>query len=604
MRGTRRTAVTAALLVLAVTGALTGCTTQSLVVDGSTVTVASAQDFTSFNDNTRFGNTPANTAIVAATNAGFGYYDDAQQWVRDESFGRYAVVSQDPLTVRYTVNDGVTWSDGEAIDGADLLLAWASDSGALNTEGFDPGRLVDEEGQFGEFPDDTVYFDGALHSGLENVTQLPELGDDGRSITLVYDEYFADWELSFQLGLPAHVVAGQALDVKPKEGETEAAAAKRALVTAVTKNDATALSRISQTWNSAFNVTPDATPETGLLVGSGPYTVSDVTPNESVTLTANPEYSGDRRPRFETVVVRTITDPLETVNALRDGEVDVIAPTPSADVLDALEGVDGVTVVTGQDGQFEHIDLQAAGSRSGVFADQRVREAFLLTLPRERIVDELVRPLDPDAVVRDSFTLAPGRDGYDDVVADNGSERFADVDIDAAEDLLAEAGVTAPEVCILFDPANPRRVAQYTLIAESAGEAGFVVTDCSRGDWEEFLGVNGTYDAALFAWSETTAAVTSPAARLASGSTVSNFTRYSNDEVDRLLVELTVSDDLPPLLTAIDGQLWQDAYGAPLFQFPSLVAHSDEVDGIRPSPLSPGLLWNVWQWQPASTAAK
>ena len=42
--------------------------------------------------------------------------------------------SEDPLTVTYTVNDGVEWSDGEPVDASDLLLDWAVESGYFSTD--------------------------------------------------------------------------------------------------------------------------------------------------------------------------------------------------------------------------------------------------------------------------------------------------------------------------------------------------------------------------------------------------------------------------------------------------------------------------------------
>lgn len=578
---------------------LGGCAEQSLVVDGSTVTVASEQAFTSANDKTTYGNTPANTAIVAATSAGFNYYDDGPSLVRDESFGHYEVVSQQPFSVEYTVNEGVSWSDGVPIDGADLLLAWAANSGVLNTEGFEPGRYVDlNSGQFEDFPDNTVFFDGASQSGLQHVSELPRLGADGRSITLVYDEYFADWELAFQLGLPAHVVVEHAVTVKKSDGESADDAAKARLIDAVSTADADELAPIAAAWNSAFNL---VSPDPADFVSSGPYSISAADADE-VSLVANPAYTGERKPRFETVVMRTITDPLAAVNALRDGEADVISPTPTTDVIDALVGLDGVSVLTSGGGQFEHLDLQFARSRSGSFDDPLVREAFLLTIPRARIVEQLVAPLAAEAAVRDSFVLTPGSADYDEAVAENGSDGFAEPEIAKAKRLLEEAGAASPVVCILFDPANPRRVAEFTLIQESAGLAGFAVTDCSKPDWEEFLGVNTAYDAALFAWNETTDAVSSAAARLASGSTVSNFSHYSSPVVDDLLEELSVETDAgerAALLAQIDAELWADSYGVPLYQFPTLTAVSDSVQNVSPSALSPGLTWNLWEWQPA-----
>ena len=283
----------------------------------------------------------------------------------------------------------------------------------------------------------------------------------------------------------------------------------------------------------------------------------------------------------------------------------MIAPAPSPDVVDALGELDDVDITIGESGQFEHLDLQFSRGKTGSMGDPLLREAFLRLVPRQQILDELVVPLAPDAQLRDSFVVAPGSEGYDDAVASNGSSAFSRTDVPGAKRLIAKAGVVEPVVCILFDPANPRRVAEFTLIKESAERAGVQVTDCSSPDWEEFLGVAGAYDAALFAWNESTAAISGPAARLASGSSVSNFSHYANESVDLLLAELAVEsdeDERGALLGEIDAALWDDSYGLPLYQFPSLVAVRGGIENVSPSPLTPGLTWNLWEWQPASKA--
>ena len=545
------------------------------------MTVAVPLAFTSYNDQTSFGSTPGNAAIVDATNSGFVYYDDKSTLVRDESFGHIEVVAQDPFTVTYTVNEGVTWSDGEPVDGADLLLAWAANSGHRNTEGFNPARYIDATtGLFEAFPDDVVYFDGASHSGLQYVSSLPTLGADGRSITLVYDEYFVDWQLAFDVGLPAHVVAQTVFATTATEDETAGALAKKLLIDAIS-DSGPELTAIAQAWNSAFTPEGEAP-----LVGSGPYSIDTVVPNESVTLVANPLYTGDRQPRYETVVVRTITDPLAAVAALAAGEVDVIAPTPSEDVTTALEAVDDVTVLSGTSGTFEHLDLQFSAGKNTTFENPLLREAFLAAVPIAPIVEQ------SGGVARESFLFAP-----QERVEPRGA------DLATAKRLVKQSGVVAPAVCILFDPSNPRRLAEFELVKQSAQEAGFVVSDCSASDWEGFLGVPHAYDAALFAWSETTAAVSSAEARLLSTSSVSNFSNYASPAVDALLAELAVEDNVErqrALLEQIDQQLADDSYGMPLYQFGTIVAHRTAIDGIAPAPLS-GLLWNVWQWQPAQS---
>jgi peptide/nickel transport system substrate-binding protein len=591
--GAAAAAIAAGALVLA------GCSTpQSEVVEDSTVTVAWNQPFYSYNGNTSYGNATANANIIYATNSWFNYYNNVPELVQDTSFGTYELVNEDPLTVTYTVNEGVKWSDGTAVDAADLLLVWAANSGILNTPDFDPGDYVDPDtGEFTEdFPTDVVYFDGAIGAGLEKVGSVPEIGDDGRTITLVYDEQFVDWELAFPQGLPAHVVAKNALGIEDN------AEAKKTLIEAIQNNDAEALAPISAFWNAGFNFSEmPSDPE--LVLATGPYVITDFVADQYIELTANPEYVGDHTPQVETITVRFITDPLAAVQALENGEVDVIQPQATADVADALAAIDGITVLGGYEGTYEHIDLQFDQSKSGHFNNPLIREAFMKVIPRQQIVDTLIKPLQPDAEVRNSQLFLPGAEGYDDSVKENGSLDFMEVDIDGAKALLAEAGVTNPEVCMLFSSTNPRRVNEFALIQATAAEAGFNVTDCSSPAWGGLLGTPGAYDASLFGWQSTSLGVTNATANYVTGG-INNLNFYSNPEVDELLAELDVTFDHDrqiEIQIELDKLLWGDFYGVTIFQFPSTAAFSDRVANIAPSTLSPTIFWNVWEWEPTES---
>src|SRR5690554_1962636 len=244
---------------------LVGCVPVSKVVEGTTVTVALDQAMTSYNPNTGFGSaTASNSSIFEATNSSFVSYDETPTLQKDTSFGRATVVSTEPLVVTYAVRDGIRWSDGTPIDAADLLLAWAANSTSLNEPEFDPSEFVDQStGEFtDDFPRDIVYFDGLTGNGLQLVTQTPVIGRDGRSITMTFDEYFADWNLVFDLGMPAHVVAGKALRL------TEPQRAKDALIDAVAGDDRRKLAAIARFWNSGFNLTEEGI-DPALLVASG-----------------------------------------------------------------------------------------------------------------------------------------------------------------------------------------------------------------------------------------------------------------------------------------------------------------------------------------------
>jgi peptide/nickel transport system substrate-binding protein len=80
-----------------------------------------------------------------------------------------------------------------------------------------------------------------------------------------------------------------------------------------------------------------------------------------------------------------------------------------------------------------------------------------------------------------------------------------------------------------------------------------------------------------------------------------NVSHYSNPKVDALFDRLESTGDPSAqrqLLAQVDTLLWSDAYGVPLYQFPSLTAFSTRVTNVTSSPLSPNVLWNIWAWKP------
>ncbi|WP_228479256.1 ABC transporter family substrate-binding protein [Microbacterium atlanticum] len=571
------------------------------LVEGSSITAAWNQAFYSMNGNTSFGNATANNNINYLVLDGFNYYNNTPELVQNESFGSYELVSEDPLTVTYTIAEGKKWSDGTAIDAADLMLHWAALSRGLDTPDFDPAEFTDPEtGEFTDaFPTDVVYFDSGATAGSQFglASQTPEVGEDGRSITVVYDSPYVDWETAFgTMGeiLPAHIVGKKALELDDNEE------AKQAVLDAIEGDDASTLAPISAFWNNGFNFT-EMPSDLELVTSSGPYMISDFQADQFVTLTANPEYTGDNTPNIEEVTIRFIPDPLAAVQALENGEVDVIQPQATADITTALEGIDGITVNTGVGGTYEHVDLQFQNARNpeNIFSNPQVREAFIKTIPRQEIVDTLIKPIiGDDAILRSSYIFVPGAEGYDESVADNGSDAYAEVDIEGAKQLLAESGVTNTEVCILYASNNPRRVNEFALIQASANQAGFNVTDCGSTEWGGLLGTPGAYDASLFGWQSTGLTVTDWTANFKTGG-INNLSFYSNPEIDRISDEISGEFDeaaQKELMMEADRILWEDFFGPTIYQFPEVTAVSDRVEGIDPSILAPTIFWNTWDW--------
>jgi peptide/nickel transport system substrate-binding protein len=576
-------AVAAALVLSGCSGA--GGSTPVVVGEakrGGVATVAEVNAFSSFNPYSADGNTDINSKVGYITHSGFYYLDDSAAVVRNDKFGRFEKVSDEPLKVKYTVNEGVKWSDGEAIDAGDLLLSWAAGSGY-----FDDADPMTGAG--------TRYFSVASDtSGLAG-TVLPELGDDRRSITLEYATPYADWEVAFDVGLPAHVVAAKSglndeedlidLIQDSPRGDPEKPAVNAEL------------KRVADFWNSGFD-TKSLPDDPALYLSSGPYIVRDIVPEVSMRLVRNRDYVWGAEPWLDEITIRFTGALPAAVDALRNGQVDIISPQPSAGTEDLFAGLaeQGNTLERYNQSGYDHLDLIF----SGPFAQEDVREAFLKTVPRQAIVDAVVGDLVPDAKPLDSHVFLPAQPKYPDTVKNNGSSDFAEVDIEAARALLD--GDT-PTVRILYNRDNPNRAEAFALIRDSAAQAGFQVVDGgqSSADWAKSLGGSG-YDAALLGWIGTGAGVSRVPQIFRTGSG-SNFNGFSDADADKAMEQLARTTDLgkqDELLAEIDRRIWENAYGLPLYQTIGTTAFGPRITGVKSSSGPLGVWWNVWEWRLAS----
>ncbi len=574
--------------------------------DSESVNIAWNQPFYSYNGNSMTGNATANNVVLYLMRAGFNYYDEDLNLVQDESYGTYEKVSDDPLTIKYTYADTAGWSDDVPAGPADLLLEWVAQTGKYNnvepTYDEETGEVTNQAEV-----DAGVYFDAAS-PGISLVTDVPVIEDN--SITFTYSKPFADWETAIAPNLPAHVVGQRALGIE------DATEASDAVVKAIQDGDIASLQKIANVWNKDFNYAelPD---DANLYLSSGAYVMTDFVKDQYVTLKANEKYKGEHKAGIDQVTIRYNGDPMGQVQALQNGEVDLINPQSTADILSAVSALDGVQVESATEGTYEHVDLQF--SNGGPFDPntyggdaekaKKVRQAFLKTVPRQQIIDNLIKPLNPDAEIRNSYTTVPGSPAYDEIVAANGQSQYDEVDIEGAKALLAEAGVTSPvSVRLLFDPNNTRRVNQAQLITESAALAGFTVAPYQvQTDWgTDLSSAKSFYDAALFGWQSTSTAVTESDANYRTGAT-NNHYGYSNPEVDALFDQLQPETDPAEqtrILGEVEKHLVDDAFGVTIFQFPGVTAWNEsKISGVNPLTIAPGIFYGFWDWKTGSAEA-
>ena len=598
MKKFRPAAFVAGISALAIT--LSGCAapeqlaptptatqTQTEVALTPLVTVAWNDIVDHFNTSTAAGNNVANALTAHLTQSGFSYVDNSPALVRNTEFGTYEVVVADPLTVKYTVNDGVVWSDGTQIDGADMLLAWVSGFGYFKNE------------------DDTLMFaDFSPQPTL--ASKLPTV--DGNSITFEYDVQYVDWELVGLVGVSAH---GTVMMAYPEI--TDPSAAKKAFLDAVQNDDTEWMAGVAEVWNNGYQFSN--TPENPLAyLSSGAYILEELVEEQYSTHVVNPLYNWGPKPKYERITIRQIADSTAAIQAVDNGEVLIASGQPTADVLALVQALQNAEYASFEEPAYEHIDLTVnnggpfdpASYGGNAETALKVRQAFLLTIPRNEIVEKLIQPLNPSAVVRSSTVFITGSPGYDQAAANYAMYQGTDAENrEMAKALLAEAGVSTPiDVGFWYPEGNVRRGQEFELISLAASQVGFNIIDEKEPNWAftEIVAPNvNPHDATIYAWSGSLSNLSVKQFLRSTGG--SNWTGYNNPAVDALLAELDVAiepDNQLRIRLAIEEQLAKDAYSITIFQFPGLTWWDKTVTGINPSPLSPYYFWNFWDWSPAA----
>ncbi len=580
----------------------TSSTSSGRVAGGSTATVMWNQPFYAYNNATSTNNATANANIVYLCNDSVTYYDHDLKIAVNKSFGTYEKVSDSPLTIKVTLADTAVWSDGVPVTAGDILLSFAAQSGSWNTA---EKAATDNDGNIVANPEGVVYFDSSSNV-LSLITEFPKV--EGKVFTYTFSKPYADWEKNILgPGVPAHILAKRAL------GITDPTKGVEAVVEAFRTKDNAKLAKMANVWNLDWNYV-EMPSDLDLVVGCGPYVISEFKKGQYLTVSRNSNYKGQHAVKIDNITIRYNEDPQAAVQALQNREVQLINPQATADILKAVSAIQGVTVLSDPEGTYEHIDLTF--NNGGPFDPKtyggdaekarKVRQAFLHTVPRGKIVERIIAPLSGGRnLMRNSYETVPGSPMYDAIVAANGvqSTYGNGGDTEKAKALLAEAGVTSPTVRIIYALGNTRRTQEFQLIKESAEAAGFQVVDAASKDWGKKLG-DGSYDAALFGWQSTGTAVTSGEAnyRVAEGDKAkgsNNKGGYDNVAINRLYDQLLMEVDeakQQALLIQIEQLLVQDAFGLPIFQFPGITASADTLKGVSKIAISPTIFWNFWEW--------
>ena len=530
----------------------------------TTLTLGVVGTPTSFNAATVRGDTAANRAVSALIDEHLGSLDGDLQVVPNAGLGRITRIEGDPLTVSYELFPDRVWSDGTPITLDDLVFGWA-----VSSHYFDDAT-VDETGAV---ISGTRYFETAEAADPNARTSRPTLDRAADTLTLTYDEPFADWNRQWLLDRPVHVVAAKAgVTVKDlmtailttPEGDPSAPVAPNPVLAAA-----------AAVWNTGFDATPDGTLDPSAAVASGPWKVTEASAS-SVVLARRDDYQGGHYPALESMTVRFFPDRTALVAAVAAGEVEVAnIGDPDAEDLSALDDA-GATVLTGPTPE----TLQV---RFAETTPSALRQAVTLSLDRDELVKDVLAPVRPDARPLQSFLSSPATGPtYEDLVSGNGAPGTGG-DAAAARSALGDR----PAVLrVAHDPSDEISTAVFSRMIAMGAEAGIAVRAAAETE---------TADATLAWVGEDESLYRSARDRLAEGVTT--------PDAEETFAEMTRDTDPVDVLAnakEIDRSLFGAYAGVPLLERTGAIAVAKGVGGVTYTAEPDGVPPSFWTWTPPS----
>lgn len=588
----------------------------------STVTMLVPADITSLNSGTSDGNTSYNAIVGSLTGMGFLYYDSDPKLVMNTKFGSMKIVKQAPkdFQIQYTVAKGQQWSDGTPINAVDLLATHitCADEYSKSAGIGDPADANSKPA-----------FDSTCYNGVygQNVVGLPKLSADKMSLTVKFKNPLPDWELLAPGPTAVHTLSLMA-DGKTKLQPVAANVAARAKFEKdFTSKNTARLKKMGEIWTKGYDVTKvDNTTNPLLLVSNGGFIVSKFTFGDSMTLVRNDKYSSGpamaTKNPIKTVVLKIIKDNTASVQALRNGDIDIYFNTlPTGNDRIALEALPNVTVVTKSGGNYSHLDLRtdtAFGNTdvySGPFAGNSarakdLRRAFLLATPRQQLVDTVIKPVNKDAVPANTWLDFPGSTSYKYITDKSGANAIYNEGDQAARTAKAlalvkkyfpTASADTPAVKIKFVHAQTSvRNALAALIKAETKKAGFDVETFPQADlFGSRSNSNATYDVAMYGFGLTSLSQSNGASIYKSDGS-NNVFGWADSKMDEIMKSLEndilTTKQITEKRAAADKIFIDNSWGLPLYFNPTISAWNKALKGIDPAPLGNNITWNFWKW--------
>ncbi len=165
------------------------------------------------------------------------------------------------------------------------------------------------------------------------------------------------------------------------------------------------------------------------IYGTGPWFVSQFTPQEQIVFEPNPYYEGDYPAQVKQVIVRFFSDPQTEALAIQNGEIDVAWRFLGPELFGQLQGVSGLTASTINGGSIRYLILNHTMAPTD---DPNVVKAIASAIDRNEIADTVF-----GGQVNPIYSMVPpGFLG----ASESFDTMYASPDLDAARQYLQDSG--------------------------------------------------------------------------------------------------------------------------------------------------------------------
>lgn len=325
-------------------------------------------------------------------------------------------------------------------------------------------------------------------------------------------------------------------------------------------------------------------------VGTGPFKFVEWKQNDRITIEKNTEYWKDGYPKLNKVIFRVIPENTARLNALANGEIDLMDGLNNSDEATVL-GNDNLQIIERPSMNVGYIGLT---TNRKPFDNKLVRQAINHAVDKQSIIDAFYGGK-ADAAVN---PMPSSIEGYNDAI-----EPYP-YDLEKAKALLKEAGyengfeidLWAMPVARPYMP-EAQKVAE--LIQESLSKIG-VTANIQSVEWATYLdkAAKGEFDMFMLGWTGDNGDPDNFIYTLLDKDSIgsNNYAYYSNDELHDILIQAQTEPEQEKrneLYRKAQEIIHDDAPWVPLVHSTPLLAAAKDVANYLPHPTGSEALTNV-----------